>query len=213
MKEGQEYKEQEGSRREAAMKKKEIRRAVLQERKSLSRDKAGRLSEIICKKVCGLDIFAAAADVCLYMPVHNEVDVTLLMEPARNQGKRIWLPRVMEADMEFCFYDETVPLVMGKYGIREPQSDERLHPNEHTLVIMPGAAFAPDGSRIGYGGGYYDRYLHRYPVCRTIAVCYHFQVLREIPVECHDYKADMVISEQQNLSCCRRGRQVKKSKN
>lgn len=200
---------QENGRKEAARQKKEIRQVVLQKRKEMAGDVAAQLSEIICKKVCNLDIFADATDICLYMPIHNEVDVTLLMEPAKKQGKCIWLPRVTKDKMEFYFYDESVPLVMGKYNIREPQSDKRLHPDEHTLVIMPGAVFAPDGSRIGYGGGYYDRYLQLYPVCRTIAVCYHFQVLPEIPVESHDYRADMVVSEEQNLSCHRPGRPVK----
>lgn len=200
---------QEKDKGETARKKKELRQVVLQRRMELTGDMAARLSGIICAKVCSLDCFATATDICLYMPVRNEVDVTRLMEPAKKQGKRIWLPKVAEDKMEFYFYDGSVPLVLGKYNIREPRSDKRLQPDGNTLVIMPGAVFAPDGSRIGYGGGYYDRYLKQYPACRTIAVCYHFQILEKIPVENHDYKADMVISEQQNLSCHKPGKPAK----
>ena len=64
--------------------------------------------------------------------------------------------------MDFFRYDEDTVLVTGSYDIMEPDSDEMLEPDENTLIIMPGAVFSESRDRIGYGGGYYDRYLEKY---------------------------------------------------
>lgn len=186
---------EENSKKEEVVQKKEIRSFMLGKREKMEEDRVGQLSQIICKRVCEQEAFADASDICLYMPIRNEVDVTCLIEPAKRQKKRIWLPKVIEGKMDFYYYDNTVSLAKGKYDILEPQSDRMLIPDEHTLIIMPGAAFSYDGSRIGYGGGYYDCYLHAYPFCKTIAVCYDFQILPQIPSESHDCKADIVISD------------------
>ena len=184
--------------------KKEIRKNILQRRKALDQETVRRLSCMICEKISGLKAYKTAEDLCLYMPINNEVDVTLLIEPAIAAGKRIWLPRVIEQDgskeMDFFHYDKTTSLTEGPYHIREPRSEQKLIPHEKTLILMPGAVFSEKRDRIGYGGGYYDRYLSQHPVCRTVAPCYDFQILPEIPAELHDIRPQMVVSPQRIIT-------------
>ena len=178
------------------MDKKELRKEILQKRSLLSAEDVKKLSTIICSNVIEDDIYAKAHNLCLYMPVRNEVDACLLIDDARMRGKRIWLPKVDGTDMDFYLYEDGDILKPGAYGIPEPVSEVVLRPDENTLVIMPGAVFSKAGDRIGYGGGYYDRYLEDHAVCKTIALCYSLQVKDEIPAEPHDIRPDRIICDE-----------------
>lgn len=175
--------------------KKEIRNTVLDIRKSFNTDYLLTLSEIICKRVIKHDFYKNAEDVVFYSSVNNEVFLDILMEDAFFTEKKVWLPKILDKSMEFYSYKQGDSLVRGAYNIPEPDSMEKLIPDENTLIIMPGAAFTKDMARIGYGGGYYDKYLDRYPCCKTIAVCYNFQILPWIPEDSHDIKPQVIISD------------------
>ena len=188
--------------------KKEIRKAVLAERRALDEETVALASQVVCRKVLGIDAYEEAEDVCLYMPIRNEIDAMLLAEPAVEAGKRVWIPKVLEKGkkgepgekgeagvMAFNAYTGEDGIVTGAYDIRESTSEEFLEPNDKTLIIMPGAVFTPWRDRIGYGGGFYDRYLEEHPQCRTIALCFDLQVVSEIPTEAFDRKPDYVVSE------------------
>lgn len=188
--------------------KKEIRKAVLAERSALDDETVALASQVICRKIMGIDAYEEATDVCLYMPMRNEVDVLLLAEAAEAEGKRVWVPKVIEKTTgqgaekkagvmvfnRFTGLDEE-DIITGAYDIRESSSEEILEPNDTTLIIMPGAVFTPWKDRIGYGGGFYDKFLDEHPQCKTIAPCYDLQVVDELPVEAHDRKPDYVVSE------------------
>lgn len=182
--------------------KKEIRRAVLKARSELDGETAALASQVICRRILDIESYERAEDVCLYMPVNNEVDVMLLAEAAMEQGKRVWVPKVIKkgekdqaGEMVFNRYEGMDRTVTGPYDIVESLSEEILEPGENTLVIMPGVAFTWSRDRIGYGGGFYDRFLQENPQVDTIAVCYDLQVVDEIPVEESDMKPDYVVSE------------------
>lgn len=175
--------------------KKAIRQQIMKQRNNMTSEEVQQLSAQICSNIKELDIYKAAEKICLYMPINNEVDVTLLAYDAWNDGKTLWLPKTSGNTMGFFKFSQDTALSLGTYGIMEPVSDELLEPDKDTLVLMPGAAFSPDGGRIGYGGGYYDRFLNKWDVCRTAAVCYQFQILQELPVEKHDVKPDIIVSE------------------
>ena len=176
------------------MNKKELRKKILDLRSRLAADEVKTQSQTICTRVTEEKAYEEAKNVCLYMPVRNEVDVSYLLKDALDSEKNVWLPKVRDNDMEFCHYDENTELVSGEYGILEPSSEYMLEPDEGTLIIMPGAVFSCKGDRIGYGGGYYDRYLEKHPACKTIALCYDFQIKEEIPTELHDIRPDQIIS-------------------
>lgn len=184
--------------------KKEIRKAVLAERKALDQETAALASQVICRKILDIDVYESATDVCLYMPINNEVDVLLLADVAMEQGKNVWVPKVIKkgekgvaGEMVFNRYEGSNDdaTVTGAYDITESTSEEILRPNDTTVVIMPGAVFTPWRDRIGYGGGFYDRFLDENPQVKTIAACYDLQVVPEIPVEDFDKKPDYVVSE------------------
>ena len=115
------------------------------------------------------------------------------MKQAAADGKTVWLPKITAGRMHFLIHDDSVPFAKGTYGILEPQTQRELVPDENTLVIMPGAVFSREGDRIGYGGGYYDRFLEEFPMCMTIAVCYDFQIVDTLPAEDHDIRVQVII--------------------
>lgn len=179
--------------------KREIRNEILKKRKALCAEDVRKLSQAICGRVCGMQEYRKSKSLCLYMPINNEVDVTYIMNAARREEKSIWLPRIAAGDMKFCLYEEGKPPVMGAFGILEPDSWKTLKADENTLVIMPGSVFSEKRDRIGYGGGYYDVFLHDNPQCMTAAVCYDFQILPELPAEEHDIKPDIIVSSKRIL--------------
>ncbi len=176
--------------------KKEIRDIILDIRKSFDTTYLNTLSEIICKRVIKQPTYEAAKNLVLYMPINNEVCLDILMTDGFSRGKSIWLPRVIDKQMDFFSYTEATKLLTGAYNIKEPDSDIILTPDENTLIIMPGAAFSEDMGRIGYGGGYYDKYLSKHTCCKTIAVGYNFQILPMVPMEEQDVKPDIIITDQ-----------------
>lgn len=177
----------------------QLRNEILKQRKAMSRELVQRLSIAICTEVSCLKEFKRAEDIAVYMPIRNEVDTECLMQISIKEGKRVWLPKVSGSEMEFFHYEGKESLLEGSYHIPEPQSKERLFPGTDTLIVMPGAVFSENLGRIGYGGGYYDRYLERYPICKTAALCYDFQILPEIPEEIHDIRPEVLISEKRVL--------------
>lgn len=161
----------------------------------LTKNQVTSMSEIICDSVEHLDIFDVSENICLYMPIKNEVDVTLMFEKIWGLGKKLWLPKVIGEKMCFVLYEKGSRLAHGAYNIKEPVSDITLYADSNTLVVMPGAVFSVEHNRIGYGGGYYDRFLSACNSCHSIAVCYGFQVLDKIPFEEHDIKPELIVTE------------------
>ena len=178
------------------MNKKDIRDSVLFLRNSLDKKEALYISRGICNDITDLDVYDNADNICLYMSINNEVDLTYLMEQSFKEGKKVWLPRVIDKQMQFYRYDKDTKFKEGAYGIKEPDSDEVLVPDEKTLIIMPGAVFSEDKKRIGYGGGYYDKYLSKHPECQTVAVCYELQIFPDIPSEDYDIKPQVIVTEE-----------------
>ena len=179
--------------------KKELRRGILAQRKALSEEEAKARSAVICARLSGSDLYREAEDICIYMPINREVDVTLLIRPAQEDGKRIWIPKVTGDEMIFNAYEEDLLAESEGFHILESSSETVLEPDGRTLVIMPGSVFDLNGNRIGYGGGYYDKYLERHPECRTAAVCYDFQIVERIPAEAHDIRPEYIFGETKTL--------------
>lgn len=177
------------------MDKQQLRKNMLLKRKAMSKKEVEEKSRIICEKICGHPFYLQAENLCLYMPVNNEVDVTGLLTKAAAQGKKIWLPKVLGKDMEFFAYTGNRDLVNGAFNIMEPSSSLRLEPDEDTCMIVPGSVFSSDGKRAGYGGGFYDRYLAEYTQIKTIGVCYAFQVEENLEILPHDILMQAVITE------------------
>lgn len=173
--------------------KKEIRKKMLAVRRSLEALYVREASHIICEKLKKCPLYKDAESICLYMPINNEVDVTELLETGK-----IYIPKIIDKSMDFYLYEGMDSIGLGAFGIPEPTGETKLAPNNKTLVVMPGVAFSRDGYRLGYGGGYYDTYLKKYPMCMKVAVCFKEQLVEELPVEEHDVKPDFIISNIDN---------------
>jgi len=141
-----------------------------------------------------------AQTILLYADFRGEVGTGLLIQWGLEQGKRILAPVTVPAERKLIPVSLRSPddFVSGAYGIREPRlEDEQIvAPEKIDVVIVPGVGFDRHGGRLGYGGGYYDRFLPRLsPQAVKIAIAYDCQVLPEIPLEPHDTPLDLLVTE------------------
>ncbi|MFI3303247.1 MAG: 5-formyltetrahydrofolate cyclo-ligase [Rikenellaceae bacterium] len=159
-------------------------------------DQRSIASKYIFSTIESLPQFATAHTIALYVALADEISTLEVIERWYSQGKRIVLPRITgESSMVFYLYQEGC-LQRGRFGIAEPKGDNPIPHSEIDLMIVPGVAFCRDGSRLGRGGGYYDRYLSREDLnIYNIGICYSHQLLNTIPCESHDIILDMVISD------------------
>lgn len=137
-----------------------------------------------------------------FVSFRDEVETGQLLMRALELGKTVAVPRVVgENQMEFHRIGTLSDLSPGFRGIPEPDSDPTtlVHPPEFSpgaaLMLLPGAAFDPAGNRIGYGKGFYDSYLHRYPYFYKLGLAFSVQLTDEIPADPYDVKVDEILTE------------------
>jgi len=128
-----------------------------------------------------------------YLPYNQEVRTVPILERALRDGKKVAVPKVYGDEMKFIYLTDMSLVEKGYAGIPEPIADEPVAEDKNALVLMPGLVFDPKGHRIGYGGGFYDKFLAGEPEHTTIALCYDFQVLPEIKTDTFDIPVDRVL--------------------
>ena len=128
-----------------------------------------------------------------YLPYNQEVRTVPMLEQAIKDGKRVAVPKVFGDEMKFIWMDDLTAVSKGYAGIPEPIEDGPIADDPGALVLMPGLAFDPQGHRIGYGGGFYDRFLANEPNHPTLALCYEFQMLDHLETEPFDINVDCVL--------------------
>ena len=192
------------------MDKKSIRAKIKEKKAMLSQEEIQLLSLKIAEKFFELSEYKNADTVFVYMSYNQEVETGPIMSRAFADGKRIALPRVKAEDgngrkltlneqtMEFVFIDENTVFIENG-GIKEPTDGPVADCG--ALVIVPGLAFGKDSNRIGYGGGFYDRYFasHKDKQFIKAALCYEFQVYDELPSDEHDEKVDVLITPENTI--------------
>lgn len=162
-------------------------------------------SEAICRRVTAMASFGLCDTILCYAAVRSEVDVYPIARAALARGKTVAFPICTEekGEMEFYAVSSLEELTeVNRFGVPEPRAAEenRITPNETTMILMPGLLFDWQGKRIGYGGGYYDRYIRRYPALlhssMTVGVTFHaFLSDTPIPYSDHDISAALVVTE------------------
>lgn len=166
----------------------EIRKEVLIKLKKFEENKSEKEEQTIeiLSKLLKEEVFIKSKVIALYMPQSFEFDLTLLFDNIKE--KKILIPKVMEQKkMIFTAFDEK-NLIRSKFGILETISSKEEYPD---FILVPGLAWNAENYRIGFGGGYYDRYLKNFKG-ETMSLCYHFQKLDFEP-EAHDVKIKEVI--------------------
>ena len=141
-------------------------------------------------KVAELPGYRAAETVLAFNGFKGEPDTDPLFARLAAEGKRLLLPRVNGADIEVC--DADGPMVASRIGVHEPQGPA-LPYSLVQFVIVPGLAFTLDGRRLGYGGGFYDRFLPQVSA-PNVGVCFAEQVLDDLPAEPHDVRVQHVLT-------------------
>ncbi len=180
------------------MPKHSLRSQLLAQRRSLSHDSWCASSRAAQLNLLSLDEYADADCIALYAPAHNETDTELLLSAAFQAGKRVLYPAVCGHQMVFRRIERIEELQKGSFGILEPCPTGVDHQaNEADLIVVPGVAFDLAGHRIGYGKGFYDRFLP-HPDCSAhlVGLCHDFQLTEElIPADAHDIPMEIIVSD------------------
>ncbi|MDD7220184.1 MAG: 5-formyltetrahydrofolate cyclo-ligase [Clostridia bacterium] len=174
--------------------KREIRKKVFSLRAECSEEEIDKMSREITEKVISLNVFKQAERILAYADYNHEVKTGYLIEEAWKAGKEVAVPKVVGKDMVFYKLTDFSQLEPGYYNIPEPASGEIIQWTD-ALMIMPGVAFDRRNHRVGYGGGFYDRYLEKHPDLKRIAVGFSFQVFPGVPTEPTDICPQILVTE------------------
>ena len=175
------------------MNKKELRAKIRAQKRAMTEEeivaKSARLGELFAAS----EAYQNAKSIYGYLPYNQEVRTTPMLEQAIRDGKRVAVPKCYGAEMKFIWMDDLDAVEPGYANIPEPIADGPEADDETALVLMPGMAFDPQGHRIGYGGGFYDKFLAAEPNHPTLALCYDFQMLEYLETEAFDIPVDTVL--------------------
>ena len=175
------------------MDKKELRRAIRERKRAMTEEEIVSRSAKLGALFTQSDAYKNAKTIYGYLPYNQEVRTVPMLEQALKDGKRVAVPKVYGDEMKFLYLDDLTKVSKGYAGIPEPIADGPVADDTTALVLMPGLAFDPQGHRIGYGGGFYDKFLAAEPNHPTLALCYEFQMLPELHTEEHDIPVDTVL--------------------
>lgn len=175
------------------MDKKELRRGIRERKRTMTEEEIVARSAALGEAFAASDFYKNAKTIYGYLPYNQEVRTVPMLEQALRDGKKVAVPKVIGDDMVFIYLDDMSQVEKGYAGIPEPIANEPIAKDETALVLMPGLAFDPQGHRIGYGGGFYDRFLEKEPEHPTLALCYEFQMLEHLETEAHDIPVDCVL--------------------
>ena len=164
----------------------EIREAVRRCKQSMTPEDICTRSHDLCQRVLQTEAYRNSKTIYGYLPFNQEVDLFPLLQKALDDGKQVALPKCFGKEMRFIQISDLSRIQHSRFGAPEPIDDFPVACDESALVIVPGLAFNIQGYRIGYGGGYYDRFLAKEPTHPTIALCYDFQLCDALEHEIHE---------------------------
>ena len=178
--------------------KSELRKQVLQEMKALPRQQKQFIDQTLTEQLLQHPFYQEAKVIATYLSFPHEFQTQELIEQALRDCKKVLIPKTYsKGRMDFVIYDPQ-QLVKTSFGLLEPQGDLGVvDASQIDLIHVPGLAFTMEGYRIGYGGGYYDRYLKHFPG-HTLSTVYPCQIRDFIP-EDHDIPVQEVLIDERNL--------------
>ena len=175
------------------MNKKELRACIRAQKRAMTEEQIVEKSKRLGELFLASDAYRNAKTIYGYLPYNQEVRTVAMLEQAIRDGKRVAVPKCYGDEMRFLFMEDLSKVEKGYANIPEPIADEPIADDETALVLMPGLAFDPQGHRIGYGGGFYDKFLAKEPNHPTLALCYDFQMVDHLETEEFDIPVDTVL--------------------
>lgn len=177
--------------------KKEIRQKMLALRRALSASEKEEKSRALTGNLISLKAYQEARRILTYLAMPGEADLDPLIRRALADGKEVYVPVCLAAhQMEAGRLLDMEHFVKGPYGLRDlPKGYSTISPEEIDLVLVPGVAGSPDGTRLGMGAGYYDRYLSKVPYEKRVLVLWDFQVVEELPSEPFDQFMAAIVTD------------------
>ena len=175
----------------------QLRKQLLAQRRATPRQQCEAIHAAIARRVCESAPYQAAHTLFVYWSTDEEIDTHAIIADALRQGKRVCVPKCLpNRQMEARQIRSADDLTEETFGIPEPGAHcACVPPEDIDLCIVPALACDESGARLGYGGGYYDRFLPRSGACR-MALCAHDRVLPQLPCQPHDVRCTYVVTEQ-----------------
>ena len=184
-----------------------LRQSIIARREAVPKADHDRMSREISLRIIGLEEYKEADTVLGFLSFGAEYESRDWVGQALADGKRLLLPRVNKTTRELDIYqvrDLDSQLEIGSYGIREPIPErcETVGLERIGFILLPGVGFERDGARLGYGGGFYDKFLARLPHRPTlVAAAFSLQLTEGIPQEPTDRKVDRLVTELEVIDC------------
>ncbi|MBQ5865360.1 MAG: 5-formyltetrahydrofolate cyclo-ligase [Oscillospiraceae bacterium] len=175
------------------MDKKELRRQIRELKRAMTNEQINAASARLGELFLNCPQYKQAKTIYGYLPYNQEVRTVPMLEQAMKEGKRVAVPKCYGDEMRFIYMDDLSKVEKGYANIPEPIADDPVADDKTALVLMPGMAFTKDGKRMGYGGGFYDKFLASEPDHPTVALCYDFQMVEDLPTEDYDIPVDCVL--------------------
>ncbi len=170
-----------------------LRKVLLEKRDNTSDDLMKITSKQIHQNLKKISEFRLANNIGMYYPIGSEVPTQDIMQEAISNGKEILLPKVIGEEIEFRKIKDFGDLEKGNFDIMEPK-DSCLPSDKFDVILVPTVGISRDGYRLGYGYGYYDRFLAKRKVV-TIALTYAKQVVKSVPSSEDDVRIDWIVTE------------------
>jgi 5-formyltetrahydrofolate cyclo-ligase len=185
--------------------KRSLRQAVLERRAALGPDKRRAASASILARVTALPAFQRARGVHLFLSFPDEVDTAPIVAACARQGRAIFLPyRMPGGERLGCArWQPGEALVDGPFGTREPARRDPVDPSAIDLVLVPGVAFDRRGNRLGYGKGFYDRFLAELAQAASaapVALAFSVQIVESVPTDAWDIGIPCIVTENETIA-------------
>ena len=175
------------------MDKQALRKEIREKKRAMTEAEIVAKSEALGALFLASDAYRQAKTIYGYLPYNQEVRTTAMLQQALADGKKVAVPKCYGEEMRFIYLDDLSQVEKGYCNIPEPIADGPVADDPTALVLMPGLAFTKEGLRMGYGGGFYDKFLAAEPNHPTLALCYDFQMVAYIPTEEYDVPVDTVL--------------------
>ena len=170
-----------------------LRRQIREQKRAMTEEQINAASARLGELFVATEQYRNAKTIYGYLPYNQEVRTVPMLEQALKDGKRVAVPKVYGEEMKFIYMTDLSRIEKGYAGIPEPIADEPVADDPTALVLMPGLAFTKNGDRMGYGGGFYDKFLAAEQSHPTVALCYAFQMVEQLPTEQYDIPVDLVL--------------------